>query len=40
MSRTLKITSLVIAIGLLPLLIVGALVKQREGDRAKSTAGS
>jgi diguanylate cyclase (GGDEF)-like protein len=34
-TRTLKITGLVFAIGLVPLLIVGALVKQREGDRAE-----
>ncbi|HUQ22084.1 MAG TPA: HD domain-containing phosphohydrolase [Gaiellaceae bacterium] len=34
MSKTLKITGLVVAIGVLPLLIVGALVKQRESDRA------
>ena len=34
MSRTLKITALVVAIGLVPLLIVGVLVKQRESDRA------
>jgi hypothetical protein len=34
-TRTLKITGLVFAIGLVPLPIVGALVKQREGDRAK-----
>jgi diguanylate cyclase (GGDEF)-like protein len=34
MSRTLKITILVVAIGLLPLLIVGVLIKQRESDRA------
>jgi diguanylate cyclase (GGDEF)-like protein len=34
MSKTLKITGLVVAIGMLPLLIVGALVKQRESDRA------
>ena len=34
MKRTLKITALVVAIGLVPLLIVGVLVKQRESDRA------
>lgn len=34
MSRSAKITVLVVAIGLLPLLIVGVLIKQREGDRA------
>ena len=33
MSRTLKITALVVAIGLVPLLVVGVL-KQRESDRA------
>ena len=32
--RTLKITLLVVAIGLLPLVIVGVLINQREDDRA------
>ena len=34
MTRTLKITALVVAIGLVPLLVVGMLLKQRESDRA------
>ena len=34
MSRTLKITALVVAIGLVPLLVVGVLLEQRESDRA------
>ena len=34
MSRTLKLTLLVVAIGLIPLLIVGVLITQRESDSA------
>jgi diguanylate cyclase (GGDEF)-like protein len=34
MLRTLKLTLLVVAIGLVPLLIVGVLIKQRESDHA------
>ena len=34
MSRTLKLTLLVVAIGLVPLLIVGVLITQRESDSA------
>jgi diguanylate cyclase (GGDEF)-like protein len=34
MSRTLKLTLLVVGIGLVPLLIVGVLITQRESDRA------
>jgi diguanylate cyclase (GGDEF)-like protein len=34
MTRTVKVAILVVAIGLLPLLIVGVLIKQRDGDRA------
>src|SRR5215210_3008239 len=34
MTRTMRIMMLVVAIGLVPLLIVGVLVTQRQGDRA------
>lgn len=34
MTRSLKLTALVIAIGLLPLLIVGVLIAQRQNDHA------